>query len=299
MLSKFDWIRCSQTGAELLATLEYLADSSELFADDAAPGSPHSALNGPCQRCWVYSRWDDGARKSLYCEACHKILIRAGELGYISRISVVVWGFVQRLSPQIREGEGIYGHQDPHVLGAYIRDRHRFLLMLPCRELKPWLQELMLYYGADIKGLIQIFPTTGVRRDLTMNDVLCRAVYHESRFAMDKLRVRFFSAPHQVMKPHRRDEQGLLTFEVSDFLNMLEMAAIFRTILLPKEQKWLYSLLNLEETGEEQFYWGRFLGMLTPKAKDMLNAWKIRLWPPHRVNLLYELANYVEFYQTD
>jgi hypothetical protein len=56
--------------------------------------------------------------------------------------------------------------------------------------------------------------------------------------------------------------------------------------------------LNLEDTSEEQFYWGRFLGYLSQEAKDMLNAWRIRQWPKGRIELLYELVDYVAFYQT-
>jgi len=190
------------------------------------------------------------------------------------------------------------GFDDYHVLGAYVHDENHFLLMMPRHELKPWLQELVIYHGSDLKGLIQILPTTGAGKGVNMGDVLCRAVYHEARFPMDQLRVRFFSAPHQILMPHTRDKQGLLTFEVSEFLSVLEMAAVFRTILRPQEQASLYELLNLEDTSEEQFYWGRFMGFLTQEAKDMLNAWRIRQWPRNRIKLLYELVNYVAFYQT-
>jgi hypothetical protein len=207
-----------------------------------------------------------------------------------------LWGLVNRLSKLLRMGEGFSDH---HVLGAYVHDENHFLLMMPRRELKPWLQELVIYHGADLKGLIQILPTTGAGKGVNMGDVLCRAAYHEARFPMDQLRVRFFSAPHQILIPHARDKQGLLTFEVSEFLSVLEMAAVFRTILYPKEQEALYELLNLEDTSEEQFYWGRFMGFLTQEAKDMLNAWRIRQWPKNRIELLYELVNYVAFYQTN
>ncbi len=116
---------------------------------------------------------------------------------------------------------------------------------------------------------------------------------------MDRLRVRFFSAPYQLLYPHTRDRQGLLTFEVSEFVNLLEMAAVFRTMLRPEAQEALQELLNLEDPSEEQFYWGRFLGYLDPEAKDMLSAWRIRVWPRERIQLLYELTNYVAFYSTD
>ena len=78
-------------------------------------------------------------------------------------------------------------------------------------------------------------------------------------------------------------------------MSLLEMASVFRSVLSPTTQQILYGLLNLKDAKEEGFYWGRFLGMLTPQEKDMLNAWKIRQWPRQRVKLLYELTKYVDF----
>jgi len=291
MLSSFDWLRRSESGAELLATLEYLTSRPDLFPTGDEIGPPFSALDGPCQRCWLYPRLPS----QNYCPSCQAILTRAGKLGRISRQSIVLWGFVNRLSRLLQMGEGFSGH---HVLGAYVHDENHFLLMMPRHELKPWLQELVIYHGSDLKGLLQISPTTGAGKGVNMGDVLCRAVHHEARFPMDQLRVRFYSAPYQILKPRTRDRQGLLTFEVSEFLSVLEMAAVFRTILRPREQESLYELLNLEDTSEEQFYWGRFMGFLSQEAKDMLNAWRIRQWPRSRIKLLYELVNYVAFYQT-
>jgi len=301
MLSSFDWLRRSESGAELLATLEYLTSRPDLFPTGDEIGPPFSALDGPCQRCWVYPRAPSSrqnypsAGSGHRCPSCQAIVTRADRLGRISHQSIVLWGLVNRLSKLLRMGEGFSGY---HVLGAYVHDENHFLLMMPRHELKPWLQELVIYHGSDLKGLIQILPTTAVGKGVSMRDVLCRAVYHEARFPMDQLRVRFFSAPYQILRPHTRDQQGLLTFEVSEFLSVLEMAAVFRTILRPQEQASLYELLNLEDTSEEQFYWGRFMGFLTQEAKDMLNAWRIRQWPKGRVKLLYELVEYVAFYQT-
>jgi hypothetical protein len=293
MLSSFDWLRHSRTGAELLATLEYLADKPDLFPTGAEIGPPYSALDGPCQRCWVYPRLSSPAQN--YCQTCQAVLTRASKLGYISRQSIVIWSFVNRLSKQLQMGEGFSDH---HIFGAYAHDEHHFLLMMPRRELKTWLQELVIYHGSDLKGLLQILPTMGASKGMGMGDILCRAVHHEVRFPMDQLRVRFYYAPHQIIQPHVREQQGLLTFEVSDFLSLLEMAAVFRTILRPEEQALLHELVNLEDTSEEQFYWGRFMGHLSQEAKDMLSAWRIRQWPRNRVKLLYELVKYVAFYQT-
>jgi len=293
MLSSFDWVRRSRTGAELLATLEYLAAEPDLFPTGDEIGPPHSALGGPCQRCWIYPRLSSPRRN--YCKACQAILTRASRLGNRSRQSIVIWGFVNRLPEQLWAGEGFY---DRHILGSYIHDEHRFLLMMRRRDLKTWLQELVIYHGVDLKGLVHIFPTTGARQETGMGDILCRAVYQEARFSMDQLRVRFFSAPYQLLTPHIRDQQGLLTFEVSEFLGLLEMAAVFRALLRPEEQESLYELVNLEDASEEQFYWGRFMGHLSQEVRDMLSAWNIRRWPRNQVKLLYELVDYVAFYQT-
>jgi len=301
MLSSFDWLRRSRTGAELLATLEYLTTKPDLFSAGEEIGPPFSALDGPCQRCWVYPRLplfrqgSTQASRQSYCQTCQAIMARASKFGHISRQSIVVWGFVNRLSKLLRMGEGF---SDYHVLGAYVHDENHFLLMMPRRELKPWLRELTIYHGPDLKGLLQIFPTTGAGKGVNMADALCRAIHHETRFPMDQLRVRFYSAPYQILKPYTREQQGLLTFEVSEFLSLLEMAAVFRTVLRPREQELLYELVNLEDASEEQFYWGRFLGFLNQEAKDMLNAWRIRQWSRNRIQLLYELVDYVAFYQT-
>jgi hypothetical protein len=291
MLSSFDWLRRSRTGAELLATLEYLTTKPDLFPTGEEIGLPHSALNGPCQRCWIYPRLPSQNR----CALCQAILARASKLGHISYQSIVIWGFVNHLSRLLRMGEGFDAH---HIFGAYAHDENHFLLVMPRHELKPWLRELGIYHGADLKGIIQVFPTMGAARGIGMGDILCRAVHHEARFSMDRLRVRFFSSPYQLLRAHERDREGLLTFEVSEFLSLLEMAAVFRTILRPEEQESLHKLLNLEDASEEQFYWGRFLGFLSQEAKDMLNAWRIRQWPESRIKLLYELVDYVAFYQT-
>ena len=291
MLTRFDWLRRSKSGAELLATLKYLEVTPDFIFEEEEIGPPHSALNGPCERCWIYPR-----SSSRYCESCQIILTKAKRLGRISRVSIVVWGFVNRLPRQLERGEGFYRD---HVLGVHVHGGNRFLLMMYRRELKPWLQELVLYHGTDLKGVIHILPTTGSARTVAMGDILCRAIYHEALFSMDILRVRFYSAPYQVLIPHVRDKQGLLTFEVSRFLSLLEMAAVFRTLLMPQEQEMLHELLNLEDSSEEQFYWGRLLGHLSQEAKDMLNAWRIRQWPKNQVKLLYELVDYVAFYQTD
>jgi hypothetical protein len=56
--------------------------------------------------------------------------------------------------------------------------------------------------------------------------------------------------------------------------------------------------LQTDDPQEERFYWGRFMGLLDQEARDMLNAWNVRDWPKPQVQLLYDLMEYVVFYQT-
>ncbi len=185
------------------------------------------------------------------------------------------------------------------MLGSFVQDQNRFLVMLRHRDLKPFLQELVLYHGDDLKGLLQIAPTVGVSGNLSMADVLCRVIHYETTFSMDRLRVRFYARPYQVLFPRLLERKGILTFDISDFLSVLEMAAIFRTLLLPDQQQMLRQLLTIDDPAEAQFYWGRLMGLLNQPAKDMLSAWNIRQWPPDRVKLFYELMDYVAYYQSD
>jgi hypothetical protein len=289
MLDRFDWLRRSRTGAELLATLRYLQNHPKLSTDNGELGPPFSALNGPCLRCWVYPR--TSRSNARHCSTCQAILSEAWRLGTLSRDAVVIWGFVNQLPRQLHSDAA-----DAHSLGAYVHDERHFLMMLYYRDLQSWFQELIIYHGTELKGLIQIFPTTG-GRDVGMGDLLCRVVHNEARFPQDKLRVRFYAATYQVLDPRTYDREGVLTFEVSEFLRMLDLAVVFRSVLLPDEQKILRKLLSAGDTRETQFYWGRFVGTLSQEAKDMLNAWKIRQWSGPQVDLLYELVEYVGFSQ--
>jgi hypothetical protein len=292
MLTIYDWLRRSYSGAELLATLQYLLTEPDFFSSEEDIGPPISACEIPCRRCWVYPRMKPEPRKleSKYCNICQGILTKSKTAGKIIRYVVVVWGYVSQLPTQLLKREGFYADK---ILGDYIHDENHFLLTMGRRDLKTWLQELLMYHGTTMKGLIQIFPAVLDGRNGTMGDVLCRAAHQEIRFPMDMLRVRFFSSPFQIFYPQVREDKGILTFEITEFLRMLEMAEIFRTLLSREEQYALHELVKIKDKKEEQFYWGRFVGYLSPKAKDMLNAWKIRQWPVNQIRLLYELVDYV------
>lgn len=284
MLGPFDWLRRTRTGAELLAVLDGLAEAPEVFAGQEGLGAPLSALGGPCQRCWVYARREGRP----YCRVCQEIRQRQQRLDSPARRAVVLWGFVDQVPAFLQDRE-----EERCGLGLYIHDRQRFLLMMRREELKPWFQEWAIRYGPERKGLVQIIPAVGMRASATMGELLCRAVGYESYLPMDRMRVRFYTTPAQVMAPHRWEREGVLSFEIDAFLGLLEMAEVFRVLLRPDEQKEVLELLGLRHGQEEAFYWGRFLGRLEMRTRDMLAAWGMRAWPRSRVQLFAELLDYV------
>lgn len=289
MLSNFDWLRRSRTGTELLASLQCLSDDPECFTTSGGePGPVPTALSSPCIRCWIYPP----APESEYCLLCQAIRERGRRLGNLSRQALVIWGFVNWLPRQLRKP---VEQQNVPTLGAYAPDANHFLVMIRRRDLQPWLQEIVLYHGSDLKGHIQIFPTIGNQKGMEMGDVLCRAISHETYFPMDKLRVRLYTRAYQVLRPHELDREGILTFEIGEFLSLLEMAVVFRSVVPPQEQEILHQLLMTDDEAEAIFYWGRLLGLLNQEVKDMLNAWQIRRWPRQQVKFFYELKRYVAF----
>ncbi|MFH0925526.1 MAG: hypothetical protein V1872_07840 [bacterium] len=293
MLSNFDWVRRSRSGAELLAILFYIEECPDFFLfDEEKIGLVHSALTGPCQRCWIYPRVDD----SPYCIHCKVILNRGRGLSRISRNTILIWGYLNQLPGQL---ETFRKNRKGYLLTTYLHDQNHFLIALLRRNLKPWLQDLAMHEGYNLRGTLQIVPTVGPKRNNVMGDIICRLDHYESILPMDRLWIRFYSNPYDSLAPHLRDKKGLLSFEIAEFLSLLDTAAIFRTLLRPEEQRAIAELMKIKEDQERHFYWGRFLGNLDQKAKDMITAWDLRRWPWNRVQLLYELIDYVEFSQSN
>ena len=287
MLAPFDWLRLARSSSELLATLYYLDEHPDAIGEkELAP--PRSALQRPCGRCGLYPH-EEGVR---FCSACKAILEHGQRLYPQIQHITLVWGYVTQLPQQLRGGTPF---PEGMTLHTYVHDAQHFLTVLPRQQLKPWLQELALYNSLTLQGLLQVFPGSSPR-STPMNELLIRVIHHEARFPPDRLRVRFLAAPHYIYHLHELDREGVLTFEISDFISTLEMASVFRTLLLPDEQTTLRQLLKLRDDAEAQFYWGRFLGQIKPEVRDMLNAWQIRRWSPAQVELLYRLSEYARYY---
>jgi hypothetical protein len=288
MLSKFDWLSRCRSGTELLATLKYFSDDPEIDLSQLEPGGPLSAIGNLCLRCRVYAPAKVRKKYTRYCRFCEKIIERKSGAAPKSFRSVVLWGYVNQISRRLRESK-----PSKSLFGIYIHDDQHFLIMMHRQYLKQWLQDLVIYSGLGLKGLLQIFPSIGEYRNLHIGDYLTWAIHHEATFLMDQLRVRFYTNPHQMINPKRREQEGLLTYHISDFISMLEMVEVFRANLYPQQQKELLELLNLNDPKEEQFYWGRFLGQLSQETKDMLSAWKVRQWTKSQTEFFYQLISYV------
>jgi len=288
MLTKFDWLRRCRSGTELLTTLRYFAENPTADPSQQEQGGPLSAIGRLCQRCYVYAPMQKQGRVSRYCQFCNNILNGRGEFIPRSKRAVVIWGHLNQISRFLRNIEA-----SRFFYGIYIHDDHRFLAMLHRQYLKNWLQDLVIYSGLSLKGLLQIFPSLGEYRNLNLGDYLVWAIHHEATFLFDQLRIRFYTNPSQIINPKKREQEQLLTFELQDFVNMLEMVEVFRVHLYPKQQQELLELLNLSNPEEEQFYWGRFLGQISPEARDMLDAWQVRQWSKTQTKFFYHLINYV------
>jgi hypothetical protein len=295
MLTAFDWLRRSRSGAELLSMLAMLSEDPscferlQLLAGFDKFGPAPYALAAPCARCGLYPR----VPSSIFCPTCRVIRDGTRSSGQIVHDVLVVWGYVNQLPFRLLEAKP---NANVEIVNSFIHDERHFLLLLRRRNLLPWLQELALYYGTDLRGHLQLMPTWGGKDGIGMGDLLCQMIRHENYYALDRLRLRFYMRHYQVLRPHEFDREGSLTYEIAKFVRLLEMAVIFRSILLPQEQKVLYDLLLNADENSDSFYWGRLMGFLSQRGRDLLDSWEVRRWKTRQVKYFYELTNYVDYY---
>ena len=151
MLAPFDWLRLARSGPDLLATLHYLDAHPELPANGGELAPPRSALHQPCARCGLYPR----EPQRRFCAACQTILNWGHHLYPQARQITLVWGYVMQLPRQLRGGAPFPTGMTLHT---FVHDEQHFLVVLSQKQLKPWLQELALYNGLELQGLLQVFP---------------------------------------------------------------------------------------------------------------------------------------------
>jgi len=280
MLNAFDWIRLCENGAELIATLDAIKSTPQIFPDAIRMGPPVRCIDGPCERCWIFPRLPE----SSFCETCQAIVAESRNLGSVSRKCLLIWGAVNVL-PDLDLNEN-------KSRSVFMPDDTHFLVVVNGRDVAGWLKQVVMDQDTGLKGLLTIFPTTGKRPTFTMGDILCRAIYHDSRFPMDRLRIRYFARPGQVKAPHLREKQGLLIFDVLEFMLLLEMAAMFKSRLGFHDRDAIRQIADIQNPQEQAFQWGRLMGRLDIEARDMLTHWELREWSPNRINLLCELADH-------
>lgn len=287
MFTSFDWLRTCSSGNELLAVMILMKTKPGIFYWSSEPGCPMTAIAHPCRRCWTYPKLKPFRRN--FCLACEHILRLASRLKSESQKSVLVWGHVNQIPKTVLN--------PPDMLNChtYLHDERSFLIALTACRLRNWLQDVMIHHSDQLKGVFQIFPPVGITRRGGMGDVLCKHVADSTGMPSNRLWIRFFPKPYDVFNEPKKQKKGLVPLEVDEFMRLLDMASIFRTLLTPKIREILLKILTIDNDQESQFYWGRLTGMLTPESKDMLDSWKIRRWPMHRFKFLYDLTHYVPY----
>ncbi|MGK5092310.1 hypothetical protein WDW89_09915 [Deltaproteobacteria bacterium TL4] len=289
MLKKFDWLRLSKNGTELLSTISLLTERPEVVDNDLELGSPPSALSVPCQRCGIYAP----APKKKYCPACLFIHQCSPRHHKRSHQAVFVWGVLNEIPWNLRKTDASAASS---FLNCVLDDSH-FVVALQQRQLKQWLQNFLLAHGLDVQGQLYVFPSIGNSLDIHMGDFLRIAIPQRLQQKSHNLQLFFYPNPYRYILEYLKGSAKRHFFEVSEFLNLLEMAELFRALLRPNEQQELYKLLMSSKTQQDSFYWGRFLGSVDLRVKDMLESWRMKQWPRHRIHLLYELFPYVEYFQ--
>ena len=322
MLTPFDWLRLCSSGTEVIATLQLLDKQPDVFLQETI-GPPCSALHAPCERCGIFARsLGDGALSGLdvlsggeegadsfedvtsssgdlepiagasalirsrYCPACLRVRRTAGHLHHSAVRSVLIWGQLSEVPPLPENAVPLPVH--------YRHDEQHFLLALPRASLQDWLSDLLLYHGLALRGLLQIVPALPPSSGYTMGDILARLPAFEAMYPADRLRVRFYPVGHIVFNDRTYERADTLTFDAREFLGYLEMASVFRSLLLPEQQQAVFDILKMKNPQELQFHWGRLLNDLSPPARDMLLSWNTRSWSRAQIYLLDKLRAYAK-----
>lgn len=293
MLTELDWILLSRNGYELFATLKYLTEKPDLPGRSEALGPPHSATANLCRRCWTYADLNRSKSKP-YCPICRWIITYANRYGVLVKDSIAVWGSVDSMPRDLLHQTGMYLASS---MGAYVFDDQRFLLLMPQRKLKHWIEQILIYHPT-MTGHILIFPARA-NRYINTGDSIARILYNTPDYPTDRLWVKFYSHSFQIFLSDHAKKATLQAYDIATFKGFLETAVVLRSLLLPQAQDALYDWLCLKKPNEERFYWGRFLNQLKPEAIDMLGSWHIQNWPKSYLTMIYHLMKYVEYRSTD
>lgn len=284
MLALFDYICRCKTGSELYGALK-IKNQIKQHLDDQNIGVPCTAVYGPCQRCWIY----DCNVGEEYCPLCNSILEHSQGHNLVFQDITLIWYDFDLFPTSI---EKIL--PEDHI--GFIPLNYRSGLIMCMRSsIQNWLRSLTLKYGSLIKGLLQIFPTMGQGNIVGMGDILSTAKSQSKSLQFNNLWVRFYPEAWQLLDTKRREELGILTFEISDFISLIEKSKIYKEVIPNRFRNDIFELITKQDIDSESYYWGKLKRSLNKKAIDLIDSWKLKNWDKNKVELLYELSNYTTY----
>lgn len=278
MFTPLNWLRLAASGREVYNTIALLNKNADLFLRGQV-GAPYNGIDYPCMRCHFHARItpsDD------YCPACSQVMRTRAPL---NQHHFVLWGAVNQITEHTLQIEnGV----------AYAVDEQHFILTAQARSLRPWLEQIALYYGYEWLGYLQICPTVGKGYRPAMGEILTTIIASDKTYPLDKLRLRFYSrAWHSLMDDVAM--AGYQTFDLPGFLQQLEIASLYRSKFMPDEQQMIAQISQVKDAQEAQFLWSRLLGQLSAEQADLINLWRMRSWSLARHELLQSTLDYVAY----
>lgn len=278
MFTPINWLRLVNSGRELYNTISLLNQSADLFSSGQV-GAPYNGIDYPCKRCNFYARI---SHTESYCPACDAVMRKRPPT---NDYFFVLWGAVNQITEQtlqIQRGK------------VYAVDEQHFILTAHARSLRPWLEQIALYYGHEWLGYLQICATVGKGYKPSLSEILTTIIASDKTYPHDKLRLRWYSRPWQVLieDPALAAYQ---TFDLPGLLQHFEMASLYRSTFMPDIQQTIAQIGSIKDSQEAQFLWSRLLVQLSTEQADLINLWRMRNWSPARHELLQSTLDYVVY----
>ncbi|GAB4495052.1 MAG: hypothetical protein OHK0052_01610 [Anaerolineales bacterium] len=278
MFTPINWLRLAASGREVYNTIAFLSQNADLFLRGQV-GAPYNGIDYPCERCHFHART---SQIDMYCPVCALVVNKRPP---INQYHFVLWGAVNQITEQtLQIKNGV----------AYALDEQHFILTAHARSLRPWLEQIALYYGYEWLGYLQISPTVGKGYRPTMSEILTTIIASDKTYPLDKLRLRFYSRAWHSLKDDSA-LAGYQTFDLPGFLQQLEMASLYRAAFMPDEQQAIAQISTVQNAQEAQFLWSRLLGRLSAQQADLINLWRMRSWSQARHELLQSMLDYVVY----
>lgn len=297
MQTIFDWLALSSSGPELLSTM-FTLRVIEPGDFENEPGTPMSALSALCPRCQCFSAQH---AHGGYCRTCAHILEKKRIFVPIIKEVALIWGYVGFIpAPVLELCDSKVGVISPFLTNllqpfCYLPDPHHFLVALRNFQLQPWLQELVFAHGKNLQGNLQIFSTRGSRRFKQMGDLLSSVRGLENNQPLEPMHIRFYPDSATIFQSTQAIEAKSLLSDITQFLSLLELVKSFKTLFDPRMQDQIFQILKLTDRREKKFFWGRFLGQISVKAREFLDSYAFDQWSRAKITLFFSLISYVPF----